>query len=46
MDKDFEPVERLYLTQPFDVHHDGVEQEVAECKMIARSYALAENAVV
>ena len=44
MDKDFKPIEQLYLNQEFDVVQP--EQAVAECKMIARSYALAENAVV
>ena len=44
MDKDFKPIEQLYLNQEFDAAQS--EQAVAECKMIARSYALAENAVV
>ena len=44
MDKDFKIIEQLYLTQQFD--NEESEKAVAECKMIARSYALAENAVV
>ena len=45
MDKNFEPIEQLYLSQAFNTANDE-EQTLAECKMIARTYALAENAVV
>ena len=45
MDKNFEPIEQLYLSQAFDTESDE-EQMLTECKMIARTYALAENAVV
>ena len=45
MDKNFEPIEQLYLSQAFDTE-SVEEQMLAECKMIARTYALAENAVV
>lgn len=45
MDKNFEPIERLYLSQTFDMESDE-EQMLTECKMIAKAYALAENAVV
>lgn len=45
MDKNFEPIEQLYLSQAFDTESDE-EQILTECKMIARTYALAENAVV
>lgn len=45
MDKNFEPIEQLYLSQTFDTESDE-EQMLTECKMIARTYALAENAVV
>ena len=45
MDKNFEPIEQLYLSQAFDTEIDE-EQMLTECKMIARAYALAENAVV
>lgn len=45
MDKNFEPIEQLYLSQAFD-KEDCEEQMLAECKMIAKAYALAENAVV
>ena len=45
MDKNFEPIEQLYLSQAFD--KEGCEEQMlAECKMIAKAYALAENAVV
>ena len=42
MDKNFEPIELLYLSQAFDTESDE-EQMLAECKMIARTYALAEK---
>lgn len=45
MDKNFEPIEQLYLSQSFDTESDE-EQMLTECKMIARAYAMAENAVV
>lgn len=45
MDKNFEPIEQLYLSQAFD-KEDCEEQMLAECNMIAKAYALAENAVV
>ena len=45
MDKNFEPIKQLYLSQAFDTESDE-EQMLTECKMIARTYALAENAVV
>ena len=45
MDKNFEPIEQLYLSQAFDTESDE-EQMLTECKMIARTYALAENAMV
>lgn len=45
MDKKFEPIEQLYLSQAFDADNDE-EQMLTECKMIARVYALVENAVV
>ena len=45
MDKNFEPIEQLYLSQAFDTEIDE-EQMLTECKMIARAYAMAENAVV
>ena len=45
MDKNFEPIEQLYLSQSFDTEFDE-ERMLTECKMIARAYALAENAVV
>ena len=45
MDKNFEPIEQLYLSQAFDTESDE-EQMLTECKMIVRTYALAENAVV
>ena len=45
MDKDFESIEQLYLSQAFDTECNE-EQILAECKMIARAYAMAENAVV
>lgn len=45
MDKNFEPIEQQYLSQAFDTESDA-EQMLTECKMIARTYALAENAVV
>ena len=45
MGKNFEPIEQLYLSQSFDTESDE-EQMLTECKMIARAYAMAENAVV
>ena len=42
MDKNFEPIEQLYLSQAFDTDNDD-EQMLTECKMIARTYALAEK---
>lgn len=45
MDKNFEPIEQQYLSQAFDTESDA-EQMLTECKMIARTYSLAENAVV
>ena len=45
MDKYFEQIEKLYLSQAFDTNSDE-ERMLTECKMIARAYALAENAVV
>ena len=45
MDKNFKPIEQLYLSQAFDTD-DNEEQMLTECKMIAQTYALAENAVV
>ena len=45
MDKNFEPIEQLYLSQSFDTEIDE-ERMLTECKMIAKAYALAENAVV
>ena len=45
MDKDFKPIEQLYLSQAFKSDKDE-EQVLTECKMIAQAYALAENAVV
>ena len=45
MDKNFEPIEQLYLSQAFDTEIDE-EQMLTECKMIAQTYAMAENAVV
>lgn len=45
MDKNFKPIEELYLSQSFDAVNDEAEI-LTECKMIAKSYALAENAVV
>ena len=45
MDKDFESIEQLYLSQAFDTECNE-EQILTECKMIAGAYAMAENAVV
>lgn len=45
MDKNFEPLEQLYLSQAFD-KCGCEEQMLEECKMIAKAYALTENAVV
>lgn len=45
MDKNFEPLEQLYLSQAFD-KCECEEQMLEECKMIAKAYALTENAVV
>ncbi len=44
MDKNFEPLEQLYLSQAFD-KCECEEQMLEECKMIAKAYALTENAV-
>ena len=44
MDKDFKLIEQLYLNQDFDAEQS--EQALEECKRIAWSYAVAENAVV
>lgn len=45
MDKNFKPIEQLYLSQAFNTDKDD-EQMLTECKMVAQAYALAENAVV
>lgn len=44
MDKYFEPINRLYLSQPFAER--GEEGELDKCLHIAEAYALAENAIV
>ena len=44
MDKYFEPINRLYLSQPFAER--GNEGELDRCLHIAEAYALAENAIV
>lgn len=44
MDKFFEPINRLYLSQPFAEKRD--EGKLDKCLHIAEAYALAENAIV
>lgn len=44
MDKYFEPINKLYLSQPFDERGD--EGNLKKCLQIAEAYALAENAIV
>lgn len=44
MDKYFEPINRLYLSQPFAEKED--ESKLDKCLHIAEAYALAENAIV
>ncbi len=44
MDKYFEPINKLYLSQPFIEKED--EGELKEALHIAKAYALAENAIV
>lgn len=44
MDKYFEPINKLYLSQPFDERVD--EGYLKKCLQIAEAYALAENAIV
>lgn len=44
MDKYFEPINRLYLSQPFD--EKGDEGNLKKCFQIAEAYALVENAIV
>ena len=44
MDKYFEPINKLYLSQPFAERGD--ERKLDRCLHIAEAYALAENAIV
>lgn len=44
MDKYFEPINKLYLSQPFSETVDEGKLDI--CLRIAKSYALAENAIV
>lgn len=44
MDKYFEPINKLYLSQPFAERGD--EGELDRCLHIAEAYAFAENAIV
>ena len=44
MDKYFEPINKLYLSQPFAERGD--ERKLDRCQHIAEAYALAENAIV
>lgn len=44
MDKYFEPINKLYLSQPFTEKED--ERKLEEAFHIAEAYALAENAIV
>lgn len=44
MDKYFEPINKLYLSQPFTERGD--EGVLDRCLHIAEAYALAENAIV
>lgn len=44
MDKYFEPINRIYLSQSFAEKED--EGELDKCIHIAEAYALAENAIV
>ena len=43
MDKYFEPINKLYLSQPFAERGD--ERKLDRCLHIAEAYALAENAM-
>lgn len=44
MDKDFKKINDLYLNQAFD--GTAEERVLEECRLIAKAYALAENAIV
>ena len=44
MDKYFEPINKLYLSQPFAEW--GEEGKLNKCLHIAEAYSLAENAIV
>ena len=44
MDRHFEPINKLYLSQPFAERGD--ESKMDRCLRIAEAYALAENAIV
>lgn len=45
MDRDFEQINRLYLSQHFT--DDGNDEKlIAECRSLVRTYALTENAIV
>ena len=44
MDKDFKPINNIYLNQAFD--GEVYEKTLLECQQIAKAYACAENAIV
>ena len=44
MDKEFKPINDIYLNQAFEGEAD--ERTLQECQQIAKAYALAENAIV
>lgn len=45
MDKDFEKISSIYLTQSFS-EDENEESMIAECRSIAKAYAFTENAIV